>query len=99
MLNIISMVNALENTMPKLGLSILPNKTKSIPERLKLLKKLKFELEKALKGHLRKKVRSNQNKPSRDPNERSLIWSSGMMIIVFVCRAFQILMLITRSAH
>lgn len=32
----------------KLGLSILPNKAKTKPSRLKLLKKLKFELEKAL---------------------------------------------------
>lgn len=32
----------------KLGLSILPNKAKTKPEKIKLLKKLKFELEKAL---------------------------------------------------
>lgn len=32
----------------KLGLSILPNKARTKPERIKLLKKLKFELEKAL---------------------------------------------------
>lgn len=32
----------------KLGLSVIPNKARTKPERTKLLKKLKFELEKAL---------------------------------------------------